>query len=117
MSAAIAQSSLGGASGASSSAATSASSHADNTAPTLTPTSAPTGAKELQAPDISSPHQLIDWVDTVMSQLESRFDDMNAQVTARMNEMSSRIDALETSIQDLIHGTLAPVSSNASDTP
>lgn len=59
-----------------------------------------------------------------MSQLESRFDDMNAQVTARselcqanwyrtntvrctdtelvlltVNEMSSRIDALETSIQ------------------
>ncbi|SPC65900.1 uncharacterized protein UHOD_20839 [Ustilago sp. UG-2017b] len=55
--------------------------------------------KAVQPPDISSPHQLIDWVDTVLGQLESRFDDMNGQVTSRMNEMSSRIDALESSIQ------------------
>ncbi|CDR87145.1 uncharacterized protein SPSC_00271 [Sporisorium scitamineum] len=88
------------------SAATSTSSHADNPAP------AAASKDGLQPPDICSPHQLIDWVDTVLGQLESRFDDMNGQVTARMNEMSSRIDALESSIQDLIHGTLAPVGSS-----
>lgn len=44
---------------------------------------APTPSEALQAPDISSPHQLIDWVDTVLGQLETRFDDMNGQVTAR----------------------------------
>lgn len=41
------------------------------------------GEAALKAPEISSPHQLIDWVDTVLGQLETRFDDMNGQVTAR----------------------------------
>ncbi|EST07467.1 Heat shock factor binding 1 [Kalmanozyma brasiliensis GHG001] len=89
----------------STSSAASASSHIDNAGAT-------TEKEGLQAPDISSPHQLIDWVDTVLGQLETRFDDMNGQVTARMNEMSSRIDALESSIQDLIHGTLAPAGAS-----
>ncbi|SAM82267.1 uncharacterized protein UBRO_20656 [Ustilago bromivora] len=69
----------------------------------------------MQPPDISSPHQLIDWVDTVLGQLESRFDDMNGQVTSRMNEMSSRIDALGSSIQDLIHGTPSPVTATGNN--
>ncbi|KAJ1036099.1 hypothetical protein NDA18_000242 [Ustilago nuda] len=57
----------------------------------------------VQPPDISSPHQLIDWVDTVLGQLESRFDDMNGQVTSRKAErfMSGSVD--------LIHGTPSPV--------
>ncbi|PWN52872.1 hypothetical protein IE53DRAFT_366816 [Violaceomyces palustris] len=61
------------------------------------------GATNLMG-EISSPHQLTDWVDTLISQLENRFDDMSNQVGARMNEMSNRIDALENSIQDLISG-------------
>ncbi|KAJ1027588.1 hypothetical protein NDA18_003589 [Ustilago nuda] len=68
-------------------------SHTDPSAASIKPENA------VQPPDISSPHQLIDWVDTVLGQLESRFDDMNGQITSRMNEMSSRIDALESSIQ------------------
>ncbi|KAN0064799.1 hypothetical protein ACQY0O_001856 [Thecaphora frezii] len=61
--------------------------------------------------EISSPHQLVDWVDTLLVQLENRFDEMSAQVEARMTEMSTRIDALENSIQDLISGTTAPIHS------
>ncbi|SOV04202.1 uncharacterized protein UDID_17028 [Ustilago sp. UG-2017a] len=87
----------------STSTSTSASDSASVSAPTQShtdPSAASTKPENaVQPPDISSPHQLIDWVDTVLGQLESRFDDMNGQVTSRMNEMSSRIDALESSIQ------------------
>ncbi|SPO22948.1 uncharacterized protein UTRI_01626 [Ustilago trichophora] len=94
----------------SASASASTSSHTETANPSTTTTAPKDPSSALQAPEISSPHQLIDWVDTVLGQLESRFDDMNGQVTARMNEMSGRIDALESSIQDLIHGTLSPVT-------
>ncbi|KAJ1028775.1 hypothetical protein NDA16_001940 [Ustilago loliicola] len=75
---------------ASASASASTQSHND---PATQTTTATTGTA-VQPPDISSPHQLIDWVDTVLGQLETRFDDMNGQVTAR----------------NLIHGTLSPVT-------
>jgi len=32
---------------------------------------------------ISSPHELTDWVDSVLDQLESRFDSMSGQVESR----------------------------------
>ncbi|KAJ1026578.1 hypothetical protein NDA13_003955 [Ustilago tritici] len=61
----------------SASASASTQSHTDPSAASTKPENA------VQPPDISSPHQLIDWVDTVLGQLESRFDDMNGQVTSR----------------------------------
>lgn len=73
-----------------STAPTSSPRHADaQTKPEGGETAAATAAAALQAPEISSPHQLIDWVDTVLGQLETRFDDMNGQVTARSKFLPS----------------------------
>ncbi|KAF9516900.1 hypothetical protein BS47DRAFT_1340198 [Hydnum rufescens UP504] len=57
--------------------------------------------------EISSPHELTAFVETLLSQLEGRFDDMSNQILDRMNQMSSRVDALESSIHDLINGDIA----------
>jgi len=40
----------------------------------------------------------------VLNQLEDKFDLLNGQVQERMKEMSLRIEALESSIQDLVNG-------------
>ncbi|KAF9449752.1 hypothetical protein P691DRAFT_666871 [Macrolepiota fuliginosa MF-IS2] len=61
--------------------------------------------------DISSPHELTAFVETLLEQLDSKFDDMSTQILDRMSQMSSRVDALEASIQDIINGD---ISSNAS---
>lgn len=63
----------------------------------LTPATAANGA--LNETTISSPHELTDWVDNILDQLESRFTTMTAQAELRMKEMSDRIDALESSIE------------------
>lgn len=59
---------------------------------TLTEPSKPKTSEPATVPavmgDISSPHQLVDWVDGLLSQLESRFDDMNSQVTSRSTSQS-----------------------------
>ncbi|WFD36965.1 hypothetical protein MCUN1_003857 [Malassezia cuniculi] len=47
----------------------------------------------------STPDQLGDWVESLLSQVETRLEERNKQVAARMNDMSDRIDALEASIQ------------------
>ncbi|WVQ62220.1 uncharacterized protein L199_000359 [Kwoniella botswanensis] len=52
--------------------------------------------------DVVSPGELCGFVDTLLAQLESRFDEMSDQVLARMNEMSHRIDNLETAIENLM---------------
>ncbi|WFD31180.1 hypothetical protein MSPP1_002214 [Malassezia sp. CBS 17886] len=49
-------------------------------------------------------HQLGEWVESLLQQVENRFEEHNKQVAMRMNEMSDRIDALESSIQELVHG-------------
>ncbi|KOS13739.1 hypothetical protein Malapachy_1808 [Malassezia pachydermatis] len=50
-------------------------------------------------------HQpLGDWVESLLAQIESRLDEKNKQVAQRMADMAERIDALEASIQDLVHG-------------
>ncbi|RSH80126.1 hypothetical protein EHS25_007231 [Saitozyma podzolica] len=56
------------------------------------------------AKDVVSPGELCGFVDTLLSQLETRFDEMSEQVLGRMNDMSTRIDGLENAIQDLMHG-------------
>lgn len=51
-------------------------------------------------------------VENLLEKLESRFDDMSSQLLERMGHMSSRVDALEASIQDIINGdiTATPLS-------
>ncbi|EKM77992.1 hypothetical protein AGABI1DRAFT_114845 [Agaricus bisporus var. burnettii JB137-S8] len=56
--------------------------------------------------DISSPHELTAFVETLLEQLDTKFDDMSKQILERMSEMSSRVDALEASIQDIINGDI-----------
>lgn len=67
--------------------------------------------------DVVSPGELCGFVDTLLSQLETRFDEMSDQVLQRMNDMSSRIDQLENTIQDLMHGDVDQPSSVMSPTP
>ncbi|KXN82966.1 Heat shock factor-binding protein 1 [Leucoagaricus sp. SymC.cos] len=56
--------------------------------------------------DISSPHELTAFVETLLEQLDTKFDDMSKQILDRMSQMSSRVDALEASIQDIINGDI-----------
>ena len=51
--------------------------------------------------------QLGDWVESLLAQVEKRFSEQNQQVVNRMNEMADRIDALESSILELLHGSEA----------
>ncbi|EIW57492.1 uncharacterized protein TRAVEDRAFT_169335 [Trametes versicolor FP-101664 SS1] len=53
-------------------------------------------------PDISSPHELTAFVESLLEQLDQKFDDMSTQILDRMTQMSSRVDALEASIHDII---------------
>ncbi|KAJ3711335.1 heat shock factor binding protein 1-domain-containing protein [Lentinula raphanica] len=57
--------------------------------------------------NISSPHELTAFVETLLEQLDSKFDEMSSQILDRMNQMSTRVDALESSIQDIINGDLS----------
>ncbi|KAI9451344.1 heat shock factor binding protein 1-domain-containing protein [Russula earlei] len=67
--------------------------------------SSPGPSKPLANPaDISSPHELTAFVDTLLEQLDAKFDDMSSQIIDRMIQMSQRVDALEASIQDIING-------------
>jgi len=76
-----------------------------------------TGAPRTPQPtDISSPHELTAFVEALLSQLETRFDEMSNQVLERMNAMSTRVDALEASISDLISGGLTPLLPQATGT-
>ncbi|KAH9965245.1 heat shock factor binding protein 1-domain-containing protein [Russula dissimulans] len=61
--------------------------------------------------DISSPHELTAFVETLLEQLDTKFDDMSSQIIERMIQMSQRVDALEASIQDIINGDTASGSS------
>ncbi|KAI0043750.1 hypothetical protein FA95DRAFT_344879 [Auriscalpium vulgare] len=54
--------------------------------------------------DISSPHELTAFVETLLEQLDTKFDDMSSQILDRMMQMSTRVDALEAAIQDIISG-------------
>ncbi|EJU04619.1 hypothetical protein DACRYDRAFT_104503 [Dacryopinax primogenitus] len=78
----------------------------------LQPRPSAAGAGNARAPqptDISSPHELTAFVESLLTQLETRFDEMSTQVLERMNAMSTRVDSLEVSIQDLISGGLTPL--------
>jgi len=68
--------------------------------------SAASGSVEVAA-DISSPHELTAFVETLLEQLDAKFDEMSSQMLDRMMQMSTRVDALEASIQDIINGDAA----------
>ncbi|KAF7311995.1 hypothetical protein MIND_00211400 [Mycena indigotica] len=76
----------------------------DNKTP-IPPVKTP-GAATIRPSDISSPHELTAFVETLLEQLDSKFDEMSSQILDRMNQMSSRVDALEASIQDIINGDI-----------
>ncbi|KAI0671675.1 hypothetical protein C8Q78DRAFT_1030289 [Trametes maxima] len=58
-------------------------------------------------PDISSPHELTAFVESLLEQLDRKFDDMSSQILDRMTQMSDRVDMLEASIQDIINSDTA----------
>ncbi|KAK7037766.1 hypothetical protein VNI00_010727 [Paramarasmius palmivorus] len=66
--------------------------------------------------NISSPHELTAFVETLLEQLDAKFDDMSSQILERMTQMSTRVDALEASIQDIINGDV-PQSPTPTGTP
>ncbi|KAH7911705.1 hypothetical protein BJ138DRAFT_1100875 [Hygrophoropsis aurantiaca] len=79
---------------------------------TRTPTKPPVAANP---GEISSPHELTAFVETLLEQLDAKFDDMSTQILDRMMQMSSRVDALEGAIQDIINGdVITPVTSQSS---
>ncbi|KAH8118109.1 heat shock factor binding protein 1-domain-containing protein [Phellopilus nigrolimitatus] len=61
---------------------------------------------QLNPSDITSPHELTAFVETLLEQLDTKFDDMSSQFLKRMDMMSTRVDALEVSIQDIINGDI-----------
>ncbi|KZS91980.1 hypothetical protein SISNIDRAFT_456171, partial [Sistotremastrum niveocremeum HHB9708] len=83
---------------------TSATSNATATSSTSAGTSKLTLNTTGKVEDISSPHELTAFVETLLGQLEGKFDEMSSSVLARMDQMSTRVDALEASIQDIING-------------
>ncbi|CAG8472037.1 15549_t:CDS:2 [Acaulospora morrowiae] len=50
--------------------------------------------------DIQSPQELT--VETVLQQLQTKFDDLSTQLITKMDEMGSRIDTLEKSLGELM---------------
>ncbi|RDX57366.1 hypothetical protein OH76DRAFT_1395159 [Lentinus brumalis] len=75
---------------------------AQSTLSTASSTTAGPAKSATSAPDISSPHELTAFVESLLEQLDQKFDDMSSQILDRMTQMSSRVDALEASIHDII---------------
>ncbi|KAI6099738.1 heat shock factor binding protein 1-domain-containing protein [Pisolithus sp. B1] len=78
-----------------------------------------TPTSQLPAPsplEISSPHELTAFVETLLEQLDTKFDDMSSQILDRMTQMSNRVDALEAAIQDIISGDITTPSASHSPT-
>ncbi|KAG8900307.1 hypothetical protein FRB99_006127 [Tulasnella sp. 403] len=74
-------------------------------------TKTPTKTTALAKPEeISSPHELTAFVESLLTQLETKFDDMSTQVLEKMTNMSNRVDALEVAVQDLINDAHIPAT-------
>ncbi|KAF9815824.1 hypothetical protein IEO21_04336 [Rhodonia placenta] len=67
--------------------------------------------------DISSPHELTAYVESLLEQLDTKFDDMSTQILDRMMQMSTRVDALEAAIQDIINGDGTTVPPSVPQSP
>ncbi|KAJ7470807.1 heat shock factor binding protein 1-domain-containing protein [Mycena latifolia] len=74
---------------------------------TPTPSIKSTSKATIGPSDISSPHELTAFVETLLEQLDTKFDEMSTQILDRMAQMSTRVDALEASIQDIINGDVS----------
>jgi len=81
----------------------------DNDGPGTTPKGNGIGNKaaSVTPSDITSPHELTAFVETLLEQLDTKFDEMSTQILDRMTQMSTRVDALEASIQDIINGDVS----------
>ncbi|KAL8277581.1 hypothetical protein RQP46_010013 [Phenoliferia psychrophenolica] len=62
-------------------------------------------SSELDDVRITSPQELTQFVDNLLTDLESRFDAMSTDVLSRLSSLSTRVDSLEASIGDLMSGT------------
>jgi len=67
--------------------------------------------------EISSPHELTAFVESLLEQLDSNFDEMSSQILDRMSQMSNRVDALENAIQDIISGDVTTPSASPTQYP
>ncbi|KAI8805149.1 heat shock factor binding protein 1-domain-containing protein [Cladochytrium replicatum] len=52
--------------------------------------------------DVQSPQELSVFVETVLKQLQSKFEDVSTQIISKLDEMGSRVDDLEKTIGDLL---------------
>ncbi|KAI6039855.1 hypothetical protein EDC04DRAFT_2567974 [Pisolithus marmoratus] len=78
----------------------------------------PTSQPPVPTPsEISSPHELTAFVETLLEQLDTKFDEMSSQILDRMMQMSNRVDALEAAIQDIISGDVTTPNASQSPTP
>ncbi|KAI0787746.1 heat shock factor binding protein 1-domain-containing protein [Fomes fomentarius] len=81
---------------------------AQSTLSTASSTTAGATKSVTNASDISSPHELTAFVESLLEQLDQKFEDMSSQILDRMTQMSSRVDALEASIHDIINSDAPP---------
>ncbi|KAA1467174.1 hypothetical protein DENSPDRAFT_812641 [Dentipellis sp. KUC8613] len=87
------------------------------TSSAASPSQSKPGAGVTDPADISSPHELTAYVENLLEQLDAKFDDMSSQILERMMQMSSRVDALESSLQDIINGDLGSSSTPGHSIP
>ncbi|GAA5883203.1 hypothetical protein JCM3774_001930 [Rhodotorula dairenensis] len=64
--------------------------------------------------EVTSPLELTQFVDTLLNDLEARFDSLSSDVLSRLNSLSTRVDSLETSLGDLMSGSSLPPASTSS---
>ncbi|KAL7415038.1 hypothetical protein BDY24DRAFT_383504 [Mrakia frigida] len=62
--------------------------------------------KEKTVGEISSPVELMTFVDSLLGQLEDKFSETSKDVLDRMTTMSTRIDTLESSINEILNGAI-----------
>jgi len=66
-------------------------------------------------PDITSPHELMVFVEDVLGKLETNFDAVSNQVLERLEAISKKIDTVEQNISDLMQGN-ASLEAGSSET-
>ncbi|GAA5839967.1 hypothetical protein JCM9279_005223 [Rhodotorula babjevae] len=59
---------------------------------------------------VTSPLELTHFVDTLLNDLEARFDSLSQDVLSRLSSLSTRVDSLENSLADLMEGTSIPTA-------
>ncbi|CAG8644051.1 16445_t:CDS:2, partial [Racocetra persica] len=52
--------------------------------------------------DIQTPQELTAFVETMLRQLQTKFDDLSSQLVDKMEDMDSRIDVLQKSLETLM---------------